>query len=113
VADESSNSKSRAQRFRDGWINFVQGWPTALLRQWPLLVVMVCFLVGICLILAMHWRRGAMMIGGGTGLAALLRLVLPDERAGLLVVRSRFWDVFVTGLGGAAMIVLAWLVPPL
>jgi len=97
---------------RARWVRFVRGWPTALLRQWPLLLVVACFAVGIGLVLALHWRRGAMMMGGATGLAGLLRMVLPEERAGLLVVRSRAWDVIVTGLTGAAMIVLALVVPP-
>lgn len=109
MADEPS----RAQALRAGWLRFARGWPAALWRQWPLLLVMACFVVGICLIMVLHWRRGAMMMGGGTGLAGLLRLVLSDERAGLLVVRSRGWDVAVTGLAGAAIIVLAMVVPPM
>ena len=94
------------------WNRFIRGWPKALLRQWPLLLVLACGLVGIGYILAVHWRRGAMMLGGATGLAGLLRLVLPDEIAGLLVVRGKLWDTAVTGLTGLAIIVLALLVPP-
>ncbi|WP_055382840.1 DUF3017 domain-containing protein, partial [Mycobacterium tuberculosis] len=41
------------------------------------------------------WRRGALLIGIGVGVAAVLRLVLSEERAGLLVVRSKGID-FVT-----------------
>jgi len=100
-------------RARVSWLRFVRGWPRALVRQWPLLVVMVFVAVGIALMARLHWKRGAMMIGGATGLAALLRLVLPESWAGLLVVRSRAWDVVVTGLAGLAIIVLALLVPPL
>ena len=99
-------------RMRTGWERFIRGWPTALLRQWPLLLVIVCIAVGVVLIFELHWKRGAMMIGGATGLAGLLRLVLPESSAGLLVVRSRFLDVVVLGLAGLAMIVLALLVPP-
>jgi len=80
-------------------------------RQWPLLVVCVCFLVGLVLILAAFWRRGAMVLGGATVLAGLFRLVLPVDVAGLLVVRSRVFDVLVTGLAGVAMIVLSLIVP--
>jgi len=83
-----------------------------LARQWPLLVVVACFVVGLVLILVNHWRRGSMVLGGATGLAGLFRLVLPPDRAGLLVLRSRWFDVVVTGLAGAAMIVLALVVPP-
>ena len=98
---------------RARWSRFMRGWPTALLRQWPLLLVLACFAVGVGLVVALHWRRGAMMMGGATGLAGLLRLVLPSEKAGLLAVRGKFWDVAATGLAGAAMIALALLVPPL
>jgi len=93
------------------WSNLIFGWPKALLRQWPLLVVIIVFIVGIVLVLEMHWRRGAMMMGGAVGLAGFWRLVLTDEQAGLLVVRHKAWDVIVPGLVGVAMIILAILVP--
>ena len=109
---QTSQTKHAPSRLRASWLRFAKGWPSALARQWPLLLVAVCFLVGIVLIMTMHWRRGAMMMGGGTGLAGLLRLVLPPEHAGLLVVRSRWLDVAVTGLTGAAILVLALVVPP-
>ena len=82
-----------------------------LVRQWPLLAVGACFAVGLGLIVLEYWRRGAMVCGGATGLAALLRLVLPPERAGLLVVRSRPFDAFVVGTAAAVMIALAIVVP--
>ena len=82
-----------------------------LVRQWPLLLVGVCFAVGLALIALGYWRRGAMVCGGATGVAALFRLFLPPERAGLLVVRSRPFDAFVVGAAAAAMIALAILVP--
>jgi len=94
------------------WQRLVRGWPAALARQWALLLVLLLVGVGIVLVLQWHWRRGAMVIGGATGLAGLLRLVLPERWAGLLVLRRRFWDVAVLGATGLAMIVLAPLVPP-
>jgi len=97
---------------RAKWNRFIRGWPKALLRQWPLLLVLACGAVGLGFIVAMHWRRGAMMLGGATGLAGLLRLVLSDDMAGLLVVRGKLWDTAVTGLTGLAIIVLALVVPP-
>jgi len=106
-------AQSVNNRFAAGWTHFVRGWPTALLRQWPLLVVLACVGAGVGLVFELHWKRGAMMIGGAAGLAALLRLVLPEETAGLLVVRSKVWDVIITGGAGLAIVVLALLVPPL
>lgn len=100
-------------RFAAGWTRFVRGWPRALWRQWPLLVVLACVVVGVVMVFELHWKRGAMVIGGAAGLAGLLRLVLPEETAGLLVVRSKFWDVLITGAGGLAIVILALLVPPL
>ena len=38
---------------------------------------------------ANFWRRGALLIGIGTGVAAVLRLVLSEDRAGLLVLRRK------------------------
>ena len=97
---------------RARWVRFVRGWPRALLRQWPILLVLTLVVVGLGLILAWHWRRGAMMIGGAIGLGGLLRLVLPERLVGLLALRQRVVDVAVMGLTGAAIIVLGCVVPP-
>src|SRR6201999_4238600 len=53
--------------------------------QWPILLVGLIFLAALALVGANFWRRGALLIGMGGGGAAMLRLVLPVERAGLLV----------------------------
>lgn len=83
-----------------------------LRAQWPLLVVLACVLAGLVLIGQWHWRRGSMMIGAAVGLAGLLRWLLPVDRAGLLVVRSKPLDVAWLVGSGAAIIALAWVVPP-
>jgi hypothetical protein len=62
---------------------------------------------------ANFWRRGSLLIGIGVGVAAALRLALPDERAGLLVVRSRGTDFLTTASVGAAMVYVAWTIDPL
>ncbi|MDR2620069.1 MAG: DUF3017 domain-containing protein [Propionibacteriaceae bacterium] len=87
-------------------------WPAALKRQWPLLVVWLAVIAGLVLIYLQYWRRGSVVVGGAVGLAAVFRLLLPPERAGLLVVRSRTFDVIVTGLAGAAIMGLAMIVAP-
>lgn len=81
--------------------------------QWPILLVGLIFLVAFVLAGANFWRRGALLIGIGVGVAAVLRLALPDERAGLLVVRSRGTDLLTTASVGAAMIYVAWTIDPL
>ena len=62
---------------------------------------------------ANFWRRGSLLIGIGVGVAAVLRLVLSDERAGLLVVRSKGIDFLTTATVGAAMVYIAWTIDPL
>jgi hypothetical protein len=81
--------------------------------QWPILLVGLIFLVAFVLAGANFWRRGALLIGIGVGVAAALRLALPDERAGLLVVRSRGTDLLTTASVGAAMVYVAWTIDPL
>ncbi|MCV7199624.1 DUF3017 domain-containing protein [Mycobacterium angelicum] len=85
----------------------------AVRAQWPVLVVGLIFLVAFALAGANFWRRGALLIGIGVGVAAALRLALPDERAGLLVVRSRGTDFLTTAAVGAAMVYIASTIDPL
>jgi len=99
------------RRRRPLLVRLFSGWRGYLVRQWPLLLVLACLIVGLALVVTGHWRRGAMVIGGTIGLAGLLRLLLPEDVVGLLVVRSRWVDVLVTGVAGAAMIVMAVIVP--
>ena len=81
--------------------------------QWPILVVFFIFLVAYALVIADFWRRGSLLIGIGVGVAAVLRLVLSDNRAGLLVVRGRATDVTTMALVCAAFIYTAWTIDPL
>ncbi len=46
--------------------------------QWPILLVGSIFAVGFVLAGANFWRRGALLIGIGVGVAAVLRLVLSE-----------------------------------
>ncbi|MFE3757059.1 DUF3017 domain-containing protein [Nocardia tengchongensis] len=70
-------------------------------------------LVGAVLVVAVvflawdRWRRGTFFFGGATLLAAALRLMLPTDRAGLLAVRSKGFDVVWLTVLGVAIIVLA------
>lgn len=82
-------------------------------EHWPIGLVAVFFTAGFVLAAANFWRRGALLIGLGVGAAAVLRLVLPDERAGALVVRSRGIDFATTAPVAAAMLYIAWTIDPL
>ncbi len=53
-----------------------------------------------------HWLRGSGIVALSCLLAGVLRLVLPQRRAGALVVRRRWWDVTCyLGLGVTILVV--------
>jgi hypothetical protein len=81
--------------------------------QWPIWLVGAFFVAALVLVVAGYWRRGALVIGIGVGVAAVLRLTLPDDRAGLLVVRSRAVDFATTATVSAAVLYIAWTIDPL
>jgi hypothetical protein len=81
--------------------------------QWPILMPFVIFIAAFGLVIAGYWRRGALVLAIGVGVAAALRLALPDDRAGLLVVRSRAIDFVTTASVSAAMFYIAWTIDPL
>ncbi len=85
----------------------------AVREQWPIVVVGLIFLAALVLVAAGFWRRGALLIGAGVGVAAGLRLGLSEDRAGLLVVRSRGIDVAMTATVAAAVLFTAWTIDPL
>ncbi|WP_102142217.1 DUF3017 domain-containing protein [Mycobacterium hubeiense] len=81
--------------------------------QWPILLVGLIFISAFGLVITGYWRRGALVIGIGVGVAAALRLALADDRAGLLVVRSKGIDFATTATVSAAMLYIAWTIDPL
>jgi hypothetical protein len=85
----------------------------AVTTQWPILVVFAIFIAAFGLVITDFWRRGSLLIGIGVGVAALLRLVLSDNRAGLLVVRGRITDFTTMVVVSAAVIYIAWTIDPL
>jgi uncharacterized membrane protein YdcZ (DUF606 family) len=84
------------------------------LRQWPLLVVVVGVVAGLVVawLGESTWRIGCLVIGAALVVGAAERAVLADREAGLLQVRGKAFDVAVLALTGAAVIVLAIVVPP-
>src|SRR3712207_7854070 len=64
-----------------------------LLRQLPLLMVLLAVGVGLLMVTFEHWRRGLVVVGLALVGAGLLRLLLPLRRLGFLAVRSRPVDV--------------------
>ncbi|MGY1744622.1 DUF3017 domain-containing protein [Blastococcus sp. SYSU D00695] len=82
-----------------------------LLRQLPLLAVLVAVAVGLAMVALEYWRRGLVVIGVALVVAALLRLLLPVRRVGFLAVRSRTVDVVLMAVVGAAVVTIALLIP--
>jgi hypothetical protein len=81
--------------------------------QWPILLVGVIIVAAFGLVIAGYWRRGALVLAIGVGVAAALRLTLSDNRAGLLAVRSKTIDFLTTATVSAAMVYVAWTIDPL
>jgi hypothetical protein len=81
--------------------------------QWPILLVGLIFIAAFVLVVAGYWRRGALVMAIGVGVAAVLRLALTEDRAGLLAVRSRGIDFATTATVSAAMLYIAWTIDPL
>lgn len=86
---------------RGGWVG----------RQWPLLTVLGGGVVGLAAVALDHFRTGCLLLGASVLFAGLARLLLPARRVGLLVVRSRAFDVLVLAVMGVALVVLALVVP--
>jgi hypothetical protein len=94
-------------------------------RPWPssspaYFVVMAIGLVGLVLMAVVGWgqaddtlfRPGALLVAFAVCLAGILRAVISERRAGMLVLRSRRVDVLVYSVLGIAALVLAIVVPP-
>nr|WP_225954513.1 DUF3017 domain-containing protein [Kibdelosporangium phytohabitans] len=65
---------------------------------------MLIVVVGLVLVLLYHWRKGTSLVGGALLVAAALRLLLPDSKAGLLAVRKRRVDILL--YGGIGLMIL-------
>lgn len=68
-------------------------------------LVLALVALGMVRIAQYHWREGAAVLGLALLLAAGLRVMLPPDRAGLLVIRGRYLDVLV--YAGFGVLVLA------
>jgi hypothetical protein len=82
-----------------------------LIRQLPLLAVLVVVGLGLLSVAFAYWRQGLVLIGLALIGAAVLRLLLPLRRAGFLAVRSRPVDVVLLAGTGLALTVIALTIP--
>jgi hypothetical protein len=79
--------------------------------QWPLAVVLGCMLGSLLVVTGGRFRVGTLLLAGALLLGAVLRATLPERSAGLLAVRVRWLDVLTLGSLGAAVLLLALIVP--
>ena len=82
-----------------------------LVRQLPLLAVLVAVAVGLLVVTFDHWRRGIVIVGLALIGGAVLRLLLPVRRVGFLAVRSRPVDVVLMAGTGLALTVIVLTIP--
>ena len=76
------------------------------------LIVVAVSGVGLVVVAVGPWRRGVVLVGCALILGALMRAVLRQRDAGMLRVRRNRWvDVLMLGGTGAALIVLASVIP--
>jgi hypothetical protein len=82
-----------------------------LLRQLPLLAVLVVVAIGLLVVTFGHWRSGIVLVGLALLGAAVLRALLPVRRVGFLAVRSRPLDVALLAGSGLALAVIVLTIP--
>ena len=82
-----------------------------LLRQLPLLAVLVAVGVGLLLVFFVLWCLGLVVVGLALVGGAVLRARLPVRRVGFLAVRSRPVDVVLLAGAGLALAVIALAIP--
>lgn len=75
------------------------------------LIVVGMAVTGLAIVVVGAWRTGVSWMGAGLLFGSLFRLVLPERRAGMLRVRRKTVDVALLALSGAALIVLAIVIP--
>ncbi len=85
-------------------------YPSTLGGAFYLLVLAISG-VGLVIVSQGSWRLGVKWIAGSLVLAAVVRLVIPDQQAGMLAVRRRSLDVAILALAGIALWVLSTSIP--
>lgn len=75
------------------------------------LIVFAISMAGLLLVAFGPWRKGVAVMGAALVFAAGCRVFLRGRDAGMLGVRSRWFDVTGLALVGAALITLANVIP--
>ena len=80
-------------------------------KQWPILMVYSGILIALAVVIFVDFRSGAILLSLNVLLAFLLRLRLPDSKAGWLRIRRRRIDLTVLATLGTLLLILALVVP--
>jgi len=88
-----------------------RGASGVMVRQWPLLLVLVGGVTALLVVALDGFRLGCTLLGASMAFAAVARMVLPARRVGLLVVRSRIFDVLILAAMAGALVVLSVVIP--
>ena len=72
-----------------------------------MILVLTIAAVGLLRVATANWREGSVLLGGALLVAAALRAVLPEDRAGLAAIRSRIVDILAYSGLGLVVVVLA------
>ena len=75
------------------------------------ILVVLTTAVGLVMVAAGPWRRGIALVGVALLFASSMRLVIREDEAGMLRVRSRWFDVAVLAGVGVSLIALAANIP--
>lgn len=75
--------------------------------QLPILAVLLIAAVGVARVATANWREGSVLLGGSLLVAAVLRILLPEDRVGLLAIRTRPVDVLCYAALGMIVVGLA------
>jgi predicted cobalt transporter CbtA len=75
------------------------------------LAVVVTTAVGLAMVAFGPWRRGIALVGFALIFAAGMRMVTPEDEAGMLRVRSRWFDVTVLAGVGVSLVALSANIP--
>ena len=107
MAQPRAAGSSRRNRARPA------GQPGGLRTQLPYLIVLCGVIAGLALIWqgAHYVRPGTLTVASAVFLAAAARLVLPEQRAGLLASRRRSIDVTALAILAVGLLVAGLVLP--
>lgn len=88
-------------------------WQRLYTIHLPLILIGTGLVAAVLLVALDRWRRGTVVFGIVTVVAAVIRLVMAEDRVGVLAVRSRGFDVATLATLGGLIIWLGVSIAPL